>query len=261
MSTYYGGCIITAKKRIAKDIDMNCIKCFNFEDVEEVYDENILKDAYDYTTSTAREYLGQVLKEKLAGYEKLDQWIAAANRYEEGRAKGETPVVLSASTDEKEIKEIYSLLERDVDVNEYAKKGADERKAYNEARYSVFVEMPYTYKGGSLVNAECLKKTLESYTKSLEKAKAKKAKWEELQTSLEYLKLSGEEKENVQESFSYVEEDIEYNKDAIDSINQLIGALELFSSYDETAYMYVFNYDCGRTEWPEWLEKLVGRKY
>lgn len=259
MSTYYGGCLITAKKRIAKDIDMNCVKNFNFDDVTEYYDNELLKEAIDYTASTSKEFLGQVLKEKIAGYAKLDKWIAAATKYDEGHAKGETPIVLSTVTDEKEIKEIYEILDGDIDINEYAKKTEDEKEAYNAARYNVFVEMPYTYRNGKLLNAAGLKESLETYTKMLEKAKAKKAKWEEMQTSLDYLKLSGEEKENVSESFTYVDEDIEYTEYAIAALNQMIGTLELFSNYDESAYLYVFNYDCGRAEWPEWLEKLTDK--
>lgn len=259
MSTYYGGCLITAKKRIAKDIDMNCIKNFNFDDVVEYYDNELLKDAVDYTTSTSKEFLGQVLKEKIIGYAKLDKWIAAAAKYDEVYTKGETSIVLSTVTDEKEIKEIYEMLDGDIDINEYAKKTKDEKEAYNAARYNIFVEMPYTYQGGKLLNVDSLKESLETYTKMLEKAKVKKAKWEETQTSLDYLKLSSEEKENVLESFTYVDEDIEYAECAIAALNQMIGTLELFSNYDEPAYLYVFNYDCGREEWPEWLEKLTDR--
>lgn len=259
MSTYYGGCLITNKKRIAKDIDMNCVKNFNFDDVTEIYDNDLIKVAHDYTASTSKEFLGQVLKEKIADYSKLDDWIAAAAKYNEGHAKGETPIVLSVARDEKEIKEIFEMLDGDIDINEYSKKSEDERCAYNEARYNVFVEIPYFYKGGKLVNSDCLKDSLATYTKMLEKAKAKKAKWETMQTSLDYLKLSGEEKENVLESFAYVDEDIEYTESAVAALNQMIGTLELFSNYDETAYLYVFNYDCGRAKWPEWLEKLTDR--
>lgn len=259
MSTYYDGCLITNKKWIANNLDMNIVKNFGFDNVNEVYDDDLIKEAVAYSSSTHQEYIGQILKEKIDDFPKLMTFLTNAKKMHNSCTKSETPILLSASNDKEDIEQIYAMLDKDFDCKEYMKLSEDEKKAYNEARYNVYVEVPYYYRGGKLINIDCLKDAQKQYTESFEKAKAKKAKWEEMKLSMDYLKLSGEEKENINESFEFVDEDIEYGDYATNAINKMIYTLEFFNSAccDETAYLYIYNTDCGKAEYPEWLEKLM----
>lgn len=261
MSTYYEGCLITNKRWIVNKLDMNIVKNFVFDDVTEVYNDDLIKEAVAYSSSYYTEYIGQILKEKIADIPNLNSWIKNAEKRKSSCAKGEEPILLSSKNDKEDIEKLYAMLDKDFNYVEYMKLSDEEKNAYNKARYNVYIEVPYYYRGGKLISAECLKEAQVTYTKALEKAKAKKAKWEEMQISMDYLKLSPEEKDNIRDSFEYVDEDIEYNDYAVSAINKMIYTLEFFNSayYDETAYLYVYNTDYGKAGYPEWLEKIMAK--
>ncbi len=257
MSTYYEGCLITNGKWIANKLDMNIVKNFVFDDLDETYSETLIEDAVAFSAVTTNEFIGQVLKEKVADFSKLNAW----KRNKIIHAESEETILLSADFDKEEIEQIFSLLDKKLDYKEYMSFSEDERKNYNQARYNVYVKIPYRFRNGKLISAESVKRVQEDYIKDLEKAKAKKVKWEDMQISLDYLKLSAEEKENIRESFNYLGEDIEYFEYAINSLNQILYTLDFFNSayYDETAYLYVYNTDYGRAEYPDWFENLKNK--
>ena len=97
------------------------------------------------------------------------------------------------------------------------------------------------YERGEFYTVDCFYNLLETILKNYKKVIEKQHDWEKLQNSLDYLKLSEEEKENVSSQFEYLEEEIEYVKNNLVAINQVIGALQLFEDYDTQVVAFIYS--------------------
>ena len=97
------------------------------------------------------------------------------------------------------------------------------------------------YGRGEFYTAGCFYNLLETILENYKKVIEKQHDWEKLQNSLDYLKLSEEEKENVSSQFEYLEEEIEYVKNNLVAINQVIGALQLFEDYDTQVVAFIYS--------------------
>lgn len=253
MSTYYEGCLITNKKWITKDIDMNCVKTFNFDDMEGVYNENLIDEAKAYTSFDDFVYVGMIKKED---FEAPESYLELGKKVKEP-SSGTIIAVEYSENKEEEIKNLLKLLKEDFDYKTYIALSEEQRKEEDAKYYNLFIKTRYYYTG-EFYNVKSFIYTLAKYEKLLKDAKYKKHRWNKIKSSIEYCKLSDEEKENVALEFDYIEGDVEEYKTAVNSLKDLIGTLRFFSGYDEDAYFYIYNTDNSYREFPKWLEEKLG---
>lgn len=97
------------------------------------------------------------------------------------------------------------------------------------------------YGRGEFYTVDCFYNLRETLLEDYKKVIKKQHDWEKLQNSLNYLKLSEEEKENVSLQFEYLDEEIEEVENKLVSINQVIGALQLFEDYDTQVVAFIYS--------------------
>lgn len=109
-------------------------------------------------------------------------------------------------------------------------------KIYTES----FTERGYGY-NGEFYTVDCFYNLRETLLEDYKKVIKKQHDWEKLQNSIDYLKLSEEEKENVSSQFEFLDEEIEEIENKLISINQVIGALQLFEDYDTQVVAFIYS--------------------